>query len=101
MMGDRAALRHTVSGPGRWVLAAQLPLGGHADAARPIMAIYGPRSRDGALWLGILALAHGTNTFAGLVETLLIIERPGLNLINASITVVAEHRADSAARRRR
>lgn len=88
---ERDALRQTVAGPGRWVLAAQLPaVAVLALAAGPIMGIYGPGFRQGALWLALLALAHGTNAFAGLVETLLMVERPGLNLVNASVTVLVQ-----------
>ena len=88
---ERAALRDTVAGPGRWVLAAQLPaVGAMVLAAGPIMAIYGTGFRSGALWLALLAVAHGTNAFAGLVETLLMIERPSLNLVNASLTVAVQ-----------
>jgi O-antigen/teichoic acid export membrane protein len=88
---DRAALRSTVGGPGRWVLAAQLPVvGAMVLAAGPIMTIYGPGFRSGALWLALLAIAHGTNAFAGLVETLLMLERPGLNLVNAALTVIVQ-----------
>lgn len=88
---DRAALRGTVAGPGRWVLAAQLPLvGAMVLAAGLIMSIYGPGFRSGALWLALLAIAHGTNAFAGLVETLFMVERPGLNLVNAAVTVLVQ-----------
>jgi O-antigen/teichoic acid export membrane protein len=91
MSTARASLRDTVAGPGRWVLSAQLPLvGALLLASRTVMGIYGPGFRQGALWLAILGLAHGANSFAGLVETLLMIERPGLNLINASVTVAVQ-----------
>lgn len=88
---QRAALAATVAGPGRWVLAAQLPIVAVLVlAGGTIMSIYGARFRTGALWLALLAVAHGTNAFAGLVETLLMVERPGLNLLNASITVAIQ-----------
>lgn len=88
---DRESLGATVSGPGRWVLAVQLPsVAVMAFAAGPILSIYGPGFSSGALWLALLAVAHGTNTFAGLVETLLMIERPGLNLVNAGVTVIVQ-----------
>jgi O-antigen/teichoic acid export membrane protein len=87
----RGALKETVAGPGRWVLSAQLPLvGALLLASGSVMSIYGGAFRQGALWLAILGLAHGANSFAGLVETLLMIERPGLNLMNASITVAVQ-----------
>jgi O-antigen/teichoic acid export membrane protein len=89
--GDRALLRRTVAAPGRWVLAAQLPLvGGLVLASGAILNIYGDGFRTGALWLAILAVAHATNSFAGLVETLIMIERPGLNLLNAAVTVAVQ-----------
>ena len=89
--GDRARLRETVGGPGRWVLAAQLPLvGALVLSGGAILSIYGPAFRDGALWLALLALAHGTSSFAGLVETLIMIRRPGINLVNAGVTVTVQ-----------
>ncbi len=88
---DRAALRETVAGPGRWVLAAQLPVVGvMVLAAGLIMSVYGASFRTGALWLALLAIAHGANVFAGLVETLFMVERPGLNLANAVLTVLVQ-----------
>ena len=88
---DGAALRETVAGPGRWVLSAQLPLVGVALlASGTVLSIYGPGFREGALWLALLGLAHGANSFAGLAETLLMIKRPSLNLINASVTVTVQ-----------
>jgi O-antigen/teichoic acid export membrane protein len=88
---ERGRLRETVAGPGRWVLSAQLPLvGALVLSGGAIMSIYGSQYRQGALWLALLGLAHGANTFAGLVETLLMIERPALNLINAAVTVAVQ-----------
>lgn len=88
---DRAALRDTVAGPGRWVLAAQLPLVGVLLlSSGTVLGLYGRGFRQGASWLALLALAHGANTFAGLVETLLMIERPALNAVNASATVAVQ-----------
>jgi hypothetical protein len=54
------------------------------------MSIYGAGFRQGALWLALLGLAHGANSFAGLVETLLMVERPALNLFNAGVTVIVQ-----------
>ena len=73
------------------MFAAQLPLvGALVLAGSTVLGIYGAGFRQGALWLALLALAHGANTFAGLVETLLMIERPALNLANALTTVVIQ-----------
>ncbi len=88
---NREQLRATVSGPGRWVLTAQLPLVAiPVFAGGTVLSVYGSGFRDGALWIALLGLAHGANSFAGLVETLLMVERPMLNLINAAATVVAQ-----------
>jgi O-antigen/teichoic acid export membrane protein len=88
---DHASLRETVAGPGRWVLAAQLPLVAVLVLASSlVMNVYGDGFRQGAQWLAILAVAHGVNSFAGLVETLMMIERPTLNLFNAAATVVVQ-----------
>jgi O-antigen/teichoic acid export membrane protein len=88
---ERAALRTTVQGPGRWVVAAQVPMVGVlALSGGAIMAIYGSGFRAGAFWLALLGVAHGTNACAGLIETLLMMERPALNLVNASVTVLVQ-----------
>jgi O-antigen/teichoic acid export membrane protein len=90
-MPDAGALRHTVESPGRWVLAAQLPLVGVLVlASGTVMSIYGSSFREGALWLALLAVAHGSNSFAGLVETLMMVKRPSLNLANAIVTVALQ-----------
>ena len=59
-------------------------------ASGAVISIYGAAFRQGALWLALLAVAHGSNSFAGLVETLMMVKRPALNLVNASITVVLQ-----------
>jgi len=88
---DPSALRHTVESPGRWMLAAQLPLVGVLVlASGTVMSIYGSSFREGALWLALLAVAHGSNSFAGLVETLMMVKRPSLNLANAIVTVTLQ-----------
>jgi O-antigen/teichoic acid export membrane protein len=88
---DPVRLRETVAGPGRWVLAAQLPLVGVLIlSGGTVLGIYGSGFRQGAQWLALLALAHGANAFAGLVETLLMIERPTLNVVNAAGTVAVQ-----------
>src|SRR4029077_8034903 len=55
-----------------------------------VMSIYGQDFRAGAFWLALLVFAHGANTFAGLVETLLMVERPMLNLVNAAVTLAVQ-----------
>jgi O-antigen/teichoic acid export membrane protein len=88
---DRERLREIVAAPSRWVLATQIPMVAVGMlAGGTVLGVYGAGFRGGATWLAILVLAHGANTFAGLVETLLMIERPVLNLMNAGVTVVVQ-----------
>src|SRR5207237_5752638 len=42
--------------------------------------------REGALWLGIVALACATNAFVSLAETVIMVQKPRLNLLNSIIT---------------
>jgi len=88
---NRAAMEQSFAQLGRWVLAAQLPLMGVLCLAGGIgLDIFGPGFRSGALWVGLLAVAHATNSFVGLAETVIMIQRPKWNLVNSSITVVLQ-----------
>ncbi|MEY2548237.1 MAG: Polysaccharide biosynthesis C-terminal domain, partial [Verrucomicrobiota bacterium] len=42
--------------------------------------------RQGGLWLGIVALACATNAFVSLAETVIMVQKPRLNLLNSIIT---------------
>lgn len=88
---DRAAMEQSFAQLGRWVLAAQLPLMGVLCLAGGIgLDIFGPGFRSGALWVGLLAVAHATNSFVGLAETVIMIQRPKWNLVNSAITVALQ-----------
>ena len=88
---DRPAMEQSFAQLGRWVLAAQLPLMGVLCLAGGIgLRIFGPGFEAGALWVALLAVAHATNSFVGLAETVIMIERPKLNLINSGITVALQ-----------
>ena len=88
---DRAAMEESFAQLGRWVLAAQLPLMGVLCLAGGIgLDIFGPGFRGGELWVGLLAVAHATNSFVGLAETVIMIERPTLNLVNSGVTVLLQ-----------
>ena len=50
-------------------------------AGSVILGIYGPAFRQGAMWLGIVALACATNAFVGLAETVIMVQKPRLNLL--------------------
>ena len=51
-----------------------------------ILLIYGPAFMQGGAWLGIVALACATNAFVSLGETVIMVQRPHLNLLNSSVT---------------
>ena len=88
---NRAAMEQSFAQLGRWVLAAQLPLMGVLCLAGGIgLRIFGPGFEAGAPWLALLAVAHATNSFVGLAETVIMIERPKLNLINSAVTVALQ-----------
>src|SRR5262249_782201 len=53
-------------------------------ASGALMAIFGPAFRRGATWLIIVAVACALNAFVGLGETILMIKRPSVNLVNSA-----------------
>jgi O-antigen/teichoic acid export membrane protein len=55
-------------------------------AGNTIMMVYGPGFRQGGQWLAIVAIACATNAFVNLGETVIMVQRPGLNLLNSLIT---------------
>jgi O-antigen/teichoic acid export membrane protein len=73
----------------RWTLAILFPLvavmtlGGGA-----LLSIYGPGFHDGALWLGIIAVACATNAFVSLGEVVIMVRKPRLNLFNSTVTAI-------------
>jgi O-antigen/teichoic acid export membrane protein len=75
----------------RWVMAAQVPLVGVLClSGGVVLSIFGPGFAQGSLWLGILAVAHGTSSFVGLAETVIMVRRPGLNLLNSGLTALVQ-----------
>ncbi len=88
---DQAAMEKSFAQLGRWVLAAQLPLMGVLCVAGGIgLRIFGTGFERGMLWVALLAVAHATNSFVGLAETVIMIQRPNLNLINSGLTVLLQ-----------
>jgi O-antigen/teichoic acid export membrane protein len=73
----------------QWMLWILLPLVAvMALAGSVILGIYGAVFRQGGMWLGIVALACATNAFVGLAETVIMVQKPRLNLLNSVITCV-------------
>lgn len=88
--GELRAAEETYGYLARWMLAVLLPavvvlsLGGGA-----IMRIFGAGFARGGTWMAIVGAACALNAFVGLGETILMVERPRLNLGNAAIACVA------------
>jgi O-antigen/teichoic acid export membrane protein len=69
-----------------WILWILLPLVAvMVLAGSVILLIYGPAFRQGGAWLGIVGIACATNAFVSLGETVIMVQRPHLNLLNSSI----------------
>ena len=87
--GEQGHAATTFSRVAQWMLWILLPLLAVMVFAGPlILSIYGADFRQGAIWLGIVALACGTNCFVPLCETVIMVQRPGINLLNSTITCV-------------
>jgi O-antigen/teichoic acid export membrane protein len=70
-----------------WILWILLPLVAIMMlAGSVILLIYGPAFRQGDAWLGIVGIACATNAFVSLGETVIMVQRPHLNLLNSSVT---------------
>ena len=73
----------------QWMLWILLPLVAVLSlAGSTILLIYGPAFWQGGQWLGVVALASATNAFVSLGETVIMVQRPRLNLLHSSITCV-------------
>src|SRR5256712_5095310 len=73
----------------QWMLWILLPLVAVLSlAGSTILLLYGPAFWQGGVWLGIVALASATNAFVALGETVIMVQRPLLNLLHSSITCV-------------
>jgi O-antigen/teichoic acid export membrane protein len=87
--GDHQVASATYARLAQWMLWILLPLVAVLSlAGSTILLIYGPAFWQGGLWLGIVALASATNAFVSLGETVIMVQRPHLNLLHSSITCV-------------
>ncbi|MEO6871219.1 MAG: oligosaccharide flippase family protein [Chthoniobacterales bacterium] len=88
--GELRAAEETYGYLARWMLAILLPalviltLSGGA-----LMTIFGAAFYRGGVWAAIIGTACAINAFVGLGETILMIERPGMNLINSTVAFLA------------
>lgn len=70
----------------QWMLWILLPaVGVMALSGSLILLIYGRAFAQGGAWLAIVAAGCATNAFVGLGETVILVQRPRLNLFNSII----------------
>jgi O-antigen/teichoic acid export membrane protein len=85
--GDHEIAAATYARLAQWMLWILLPLVAVLSlAGSTILLIYGPAFWQGGLWLGIVALASAINAFVALGETVIMVQRPHLNLLHSVIT---------------
>jgi O-antigen/teichoic acid export membrane protein len=85
--GDQERAAAAFSRVSQWMLWILLPLVAVMIlAGSVILGIYGPAFRQGGMWLGIVAIACATNAFVSLAETVIMVQKPRLNLLNSIIT---------------
>src|SRR4051794_15026233 len=85
--GDQAHAAIAFSRVSQWMLWILLPLVAVLMlAGSVILGIYGTVFQQGGLWLAIVALACATNAFVSLAETVIMVQKPRLNLLNSIIT---------------
>jgi O-antigen/teichoic acid export membrane protein len=87
--GEQERAAAAFSRVAQWMLWVLLPLLAVLSfAGGTILSIYGPEFRQGSLWLIIVAIACGTNALVGLAETVIMVQKPRLNVVNSSIACV-------------
>jgi O-antigen/teichoic acid export membrane protein len=86
--GDHAVAAATYARLAEWMLWILLPLVAALSFAGGtiLLVVYGPAFQQGGVWLGIVALASATNAFVALGETVIMVQRPHLNLLHSCIT---------------
>jgi O-antigen/teichoic acid export membrane protein len=85
--GDHEIAAATYARLAQWMLWILLPLVAVLSlAGSTILLIYGPAFWQGGVWLSIVALASAINAFVALGETVIMVQRPHLNLLHSVIT---------------
>jgi O-antigen/teichoic acid export membrane protein len=85
--GDHERASHTYARLAQWMLWILLPLVAVMSlAGGTILLVFGPAFQQGSVWLGIVALAAAINAFVALGETVIMVQRPRLNLLHSAIT---------------
>ena len=87
--GDQEHAAAAFSRVAQWMLWILLPpLAVMIFAGPLILSIYGPTFSRGGNWLIIVAIACATNAFVSLAETVIMVQKPRLNLWNSLVTCI-------------
>jgi O-antigen/teichoic acid export membrane protein len=87
--GDHQRAAATYARLAQWMLWILVPLiAVMLLAGSAILLIYGPAFRQGAPWLAVVAFGCATNSYVSFGETIIMVQRPGLNLLHSLITCV-------------
>lgn len=87
--GEQARATAAFTRVAKWMLWILLPVVAVMALAGPlILGIYGSVFREGSTWLVIVAVACATNALVSLAETVIMVQKPRLNLLNSAITCV-------------
>ena len=87
MSGEQDRAAAAFSRVAQWMLWVLVPLlAVMIFAGGTILSIYGPEFRTGRIWLIVVAIACGTNAFVSLAETVIMVQKPRLNVWNSAIT---------------
>ena len=85
--GDHDRARATYAQLAQWMLWILLPfVAVLALAGNTILFVFGHGFQGGRAWLTIVAIACATNAFINLGETVIMVQRPRLNLLNSFLT---------------
>src|SRR5256714_6189121 len=87
--GDHMRAVHTYSRLAQWMLWILLPMATVMGLVGSIiLLVFGKSFQQGAPWLGVVAMASATNSFFSLGETVIMVQRPRLNLLHSCITCI-------------
>jgi O-antigen/teichoic acid export membrane protein len=75
----------------RWILLLVCPIVGLTVlAGGAALSIYGAEFRTATPWLIVLVVATGSHGLLGLFETVIMVKRPSLNVVNALVAVAVQ-----------
>jgi O-antigen/teichoic acid export membrane protein len=85
--GDHERAAATYARLAQWMLWILMPLIAiMLLAGSAILLIYGPAFQQGAAWLAVVAFGCATNSYVSFGETIIMVQRPRLNLVHSIIT---------------